>query len=97
MKRLIDATTLKAEFTGNFTDAYPPAHIKAIIDLAPTVDVVKVKHSKWVRHPMFDEWDVCIACGIGCKRREYVAGGMTEYSYQFCPNCGAKIEWGDKK
>lgn len=35
--RLIDATTLKAEFTGNFRDEYPTAMIKAIIDTAPTV------------------------------------------------------------
>lgn len=35
--RPIDATTLKAEFTGNFRVDYPVAMIKAIIDLAPTV------------------------------------------------------------
>lgn len=92
MKRLIDATTLKAEFTGNFTDAYSPAHIMAIIDTAPTIEATEIKHSKWVKHPMFDEWDVCTSCGIGCKRREHAVGYMTEYGYQYCPHCGAKMD-----
>ena len=35
--RLIDATTLRAEFTGNFKDSYSTAEIKALIDIAPTV------------------------------------------------------------
>lgn len=32
--RLIDATTLKSTFTGNFSETYPPAQIKALIDIA---------------------------------------------------------------
>ena len=35
--RLIDAVTLKAEFTGNFKDEYTRAEVHALIDLAPTV------------------------------------------------------------
>lgn len=35
--RLIDATTLKAEFTGNFKNEYSKGEIHALIDLAPTV------------------------------------------------------------
>lgn len=35
--RMIDATTLKAEFTGNFKDEYTRAEIHALIDLAPTI------------------------------------------------------------
>ena len=35
--RLIDANTLKAEFTGNFQSEYSTAEIHALIDLAPTV------------------------------------------------------------
>lgn len=54
------------------------------------------KHGEWVRHPNknieFIAWDVCTACGIGCKRREYDGGGMTEYNYRFCPNCGAYMQ-----
>ena len=35
--RLISAELLKADFTGNFTDAYPTALVHAMIDDAPTV------------------------------------------------------------
>lgn len=38
--RLIDATTLKAEFTGNFSETYTPAQIKALIDTASEIDPV---------------------------------------------------------
>ena len=35
--RLISAELLKADFTGNFTDAYPTALVHAMIDAAPTI------------------------------------------------------------
>lgn len=41
-KKYIDANLLKAEFTGNFQETYPPAQIKALIDVAPAADVVPV-------------------------------------------------------
>ena len=37
---LIDANLLKAEFTGNFSETYSPAQIKALIDTAPEIDPV---------------------------------------------------------
>lgn len=62
--------------------------------LSMAIDVLKRK-AEWEPHPDPDnpEWDVCSRCGVGCKRREFgEADGrkwMTEYSYQYCPNCGA--------
>ena len=54
------------------------------------------KTGKWLPHPHEREWDVCSVCGIGCKRREYeMQFGQErehEFSYQYCPNCGAKME-----
>lgn len=54
-----------------------------------------VKKGRWMPHPTEREWDVCSVCGIGCKRREYeMQLGQErehEFSYQYCPNCGAKM------
>ena len=53
---------------------------------------------KWVRHPSEKEWDVCSCCGFGKKRREYQEEpessviSITEFSYTYCPNCGARME-----
>ena len=67
----------------------------------PTIE--ERKRGKWVPHPNreFREWDVCTACGVGCKRREYgkELNGLewvTEYNYQFCPNCGSYNGGGDE-
>lgn len=63
----------------------------------PTIDAVPVKHGRWNPHPFEKEWDVCSSCGIGCKRREREFDhlgkkSVTEYSYQYCPWCGAKMD-----
>ena len=46
MKRLIDANALKAEFTGNFHEMWHYTGIRAMIDVAPTVDAVEVVRCK---------------------------------------------------
>lgn len=76
--RPINADTLIAEFTGNFRDEYPIPAIKAIIDNAPTVDLVK--HGKW--NGGLANWN-CSACNYGVN-----AWNNTPY----CPNCGAKMD-----
>ena len=59
-------------------------------------EIIPPKHGRWMPHPEEDEWDVCSVCGIGTKRREhgFDASGewKTEYSYHYCPNCGAKMD-----
>ena len=48
---------------------------------------------KWINHPIkeFEEWDICTACGTGCRRRIYEDNALTVYNYPFCPNCGAEM------
>ena len=66
-----------------------------IVKQAPSAEPEQ-KHGEWLPHPHEREWDVCSVCGIGCKRREYEMQfgqeRFTEYSYQYCPNCGARLE-----
>lgn len=86
MARYIDATLLKAEFTGNFIDTYSPALIKAIIDGQPTVDVQKVRHGKWIRGSyVCGEYE--FKCSV-CGNTEW----HTSYSTPFCPHCGARMD-----
>lgn len=66
------------------------------IDAMPTIE--ERKKGKWIPHPNKElrEWDVCTACGTGCKRREYGTNPdgteyITEFSYLYCPNCGADM------
>ena len=46
MKKYIDVTLAKAEFTGNFQNFYAPGEIKAILDEVPTADVVEIVRCK---------------------------------------------------
>lgn len=72
MARYIDATLLKAEFTGNFIDTYSPALIKAIIDGQPTADVVQVVRCKDCKY--FSEFQHCGVLGF-CEPNEYCSRG----------------------
>lgn len=58
------------------------------------------KKGKWNPHPFEKDWDVCSSCGTGCKRREREFDhlgqkSVTEYSYQYCPWCGSKMDGGE--
>lgn len=99
MSRLIDADALKEslklpEESGRMGELLGMV-IDAVIEDAPTIE--ERKTGKWIPHPNkeFREWDVCTACGQGCKRREYGTYDgkeyVTEFNYLYCPNCGADV------
>ena len=91
MARYIDATLLKAEFTGNFVDtSYSPEFIKAIIDGQPTANVAVVVHGQWIDK---GEYAVCTECG-GRNGTQYNGVELIPLMTQFCPNCGAKMDGG---
>ena len=92
MSKYIDATLLKAEFTGNFVDtSYSPEFIKAIIDGQPTADVAPVVHGQWINK---GEYAVCTECG-GRSGTQYNGVEPIPLMTQFCPNCGAKMDGKD--
>ena len=93
MSRYIDADLLQEDFKADHGGKR-----SLMIDTQPTADVRENVRGEWLPHPIKGnrEWDVCSACGIGCKRREYGihANGkkwVTEYNFNFCPNCGADM------
>jgi len=106
MSRYIDAEELKKRWyeshgiteddRGAFFVGY--SELPRFIDSQPTADVRENVKGEWKHHPNknFREWDVCSACRIGSKRREYGFNDdgrewVTEYNFNFCPNCGASM------
>lgn len=90
--RLIDANALKAEFTGNFQDEYPIAMIKAYIDTAPTIEAEPVRHGHWIPvNPC-----CCLAREFKCSScgKSVYYDHDTSCCYDFCPNCGSKMDRG---
>ena len=56
------------------------------VKIMPTIDAVQVRHGRWIPcHPLGDnapDGYMCSACHVG---------GWDETD--FCPNCGAKMDW----
>lgn len=87
--RLINANTLKGEFTGSFIDAYPTALVHTLIDLAPTIDAVPVVHSHW--EAVFGDtsrWE--------CKNCGRIFDDKDRHEELYCGECGARMD-GDKE
>lgn len=90
MKRYIDADSLKAEFTGNFSGEYPAPLVKALIDIQPAADVAEVRHGNWIGESL-----ECSECGklvsSICDAGGYLSYGIEE-DLKYCPFCGAKMD-----
>ncbi len=54
----------------------------------PSADVVEVVHGEWLRTPTW--WVYCSVCG--CEPPQ-----ETNATTRFCPNCGAKMDGGDRE
>ena len=93
-KRLIDANDLKRRMLAFATAVKSDfLSIEAIIDRIdtnPTVDAVEVVHGEWVRldaHKGIEQFK----CSI-CRSECYVPTCMNEPMYEYCPNCGSKMD-----
>ena len=60
-----------------------------IIEQAPTVDAVEVVHGRWVDTDY--KPDIYCKCSV-CGRRVYAY----DDGYNYCPNCGAKMDGGNE-
>ena len=63
---------------------------RAILD-APAADVAQVRHGRW-------EWDTedIYRCS-NCAEKSHVKEVMGHPEWDYCPNCGAKMDGGDSK
>ena len=88
--RLIDADALNERAIRVSTVKYPHTYLKAVgtreIDKAPTVDAVEVVHGRWG----WNTEDVykCSNCG----EKSHVKEVMGQPDWNYCPNCGAKMD-----
>jgi len=90
--KLIDPNELEKVLRPILTDESCPLHIAAEIDmnldLMPKVDVVTVRHGRWVHHPEIGWGSTWLCSECGEKTVETIMG---EPRYKFCPMCGADM------
>ena len=80
-KRLIDANALKLKAWPESETGEGIVYVEDIDD-APTVDAVEVVHGWWDYTP--DHAEYCTVCGFYPDEEE-------NHEYNYCPNCGAKM------
>ena len=58
-------------------------------EMPPTVDAVPARHGKWTRENNYGTWK-CSECGCKVHRSNPLKGNIWNYNY--CPNCGARMD-----
>jgi hypothetical protein len=92
-KRLIDANAIKYRTIGCGGWGQPEEVAdKYDIDQMPTVDAVEVVHGYWTFEENPDGYyhAICSKCDTGHDKDAY----LTRWNY--CPNCGAKMDGGNE-
>ena len=85
-KRLIEVKSAWKKAQRIYSDPVLLHVIKNVLDETPTADAVEVKHGRWLINPD-GYYPYCSEC-----KAEPKGGEMTNY----CPNCGAKMDGGNK-
>ena len=79
------------KFYETFCDPYPRV-IEALEDLPS----VQPRKGKWIEHD--DGWtNVYYECSVCKEPFVLIDGTPTENLYNFCPNCGCRMEGGDSE
>ena len=71
-----------------FPDGVDAIDIKDV-DAIPAADVIPVRHGRWIEHEKYT-FGVMYGCSI-CDNLILDNG----HSWNYCPNCGAKMDGGD--
>ena len=91
MGRLIDAFALQEEYKKRHDGKR-----LLLIDVAPTIDAVPVRHGRWIKKRYWSEgvgmgerygyYYSCSKCG------NLVCGGYDECGKKYCDECGARMD-----
>ena len=65
---------------------------KKIIDETPTADVAEVKHGEWETTNVTQDLDNVELFHHHHKGCKFGYGDNSPYGYDYCPNCGAKMD-----
>lgn len=102
MSRLIDADALKDKRIwmtpfGADADAGRRAVLWTDISNAPTIDAEPVNHGRWIGDPddYFDDLDDLdeLQCSVCGAEFDNISNDVLGWNY--CPNCGAKMDGGN--
>ena len=94
-KRLIDADAFECVCVNGKSDDFCNGvlYVLDMIDAQPTVDAVEVVHGRWKRElvpianmDIVRYRDTCSICGA---KAEFLC---RDSHYNYCPNCGAKMD-----
>ena len=102
MARYIDADLIKGKLQNtiiNSQTAFINTVLIGLLDKAPTEDVQKIRHGKWI-----DKWNgnyanptyICSICKESATLENYIDELFTTHQRQklssYCPSCGAKMD-----
>lgn len=97
--RIIDADKLKAHYawweggTFEMTMDEAKSDFDTIIDLQPTVEAEPIKHGRW--KPFDLTWGRSVYACTNCGEAFEVPTEDGKPIYDYCPNCGAKMDGGE--
>jgi hypothetical protein len=91
--RLIDADALGLDINRKANENFPAnrnltLYAESLLAHAPTIDAVPVVHGRWVDCENYNDIEQCSVCGMIYRYPSF-------YKYNYCPNCGAKMDGGD--
>lgn len=90
--RLIDANALRKDIHTSYSD---DLGILEHIDNSPTIDAQPVKHGRWIPFmPDCRGYTEEFECSL-CNNMTYLHYCEKDCDYEYCPNCGAKMDGGD--
>lgn len=94
--KYIDVDKLQETICRAVTNPAIKGRFNALINEQPLADVKEVKHGKWIEKEEDLGYDV-YQCSV-CKE-EYCleTGSPQENNYDYCPNCGARMDGGVKE